>query len=88
MPDLFAKELKHDYKNTDCLKYLETLDSNSVDLVLVDPPYFEIVNNDWDNQWENEKYYLNWCANWTAQCCRVLKPNLHGIVTGKQDRQN
>ena len=82
MPDLFAKELKHDYKNTDCLKYLETLDSNSVDLVLVDPPYFEIVNNDWDNQWENEEYYLNWCANWTAQCCRVLKPNRMMIVWG------
>ena len=37
-------------ENKDCLEYLQTLDDNSVDLILTDPPYFEIVNNDWDNQ--------------------------------------
>jgi len=26
--------------NEDCLKYIKTLDDNSVDLVLTDPPYF------------------------------------------------
>ncbi len=69
-------------ENKDCLEYIKSLDDNSVDLVLVDPPYFQIVNNDWDNQWKNEEEYLNWCANWTAQCCRVLKPNRMMIVWG------
>ena len=39
-------ELKH----TDCLEYLKTLDNDSVDLVVVDPPYFEIIKDAWDNQ--------------------------------------
>ena len=32
-------ELKH----ADCLEYLRTLPDESVDLVVVDPPYFEII---------------------------------------------
>ena len=61
-------------QNRDCLEYLGSLDSNSVELVIVDPPYFEIVKNDWDNQWESEQDYLEWCYAWTAECFRVLKP--------------
>jgi DNA modification methylase len=28
-----------DFKNEEGLKYLETIDNNSVDLILTDPPY-------------------------------------------------
>ncbi|MBF4381454.1 site-specific DNA-methyltransferase, partial [Vibrio anguillarum] len=28
--------------NADCLSYLKTLPDNSVDLVLTDPPYFQV----------------------------------------------
>ncbi len=63
------------YQNKDCLEFLKTLDDNSVDLVLTDPPYFEIVKNEWDNQWKNEEEYLSWCKEWTEECVRVLKPN-------------
>ena len=61
-------------KNKDCLKFLSELDDGSVDLVVVDPPYFEIVKNDWDNQWNSEDEYLDWCDKWTKECARVLKP--------------
>ena len=61
-------------KNEDCLKFLAGLDDKSVDLVVVDPPYFEIVKNDWDNQWNSELEYLGWCDRWTRECARVLKP--------------
>jgi site-specific DNA-methyltransferase (adenine-specific) len=30
----------HEYLNKDCIEYLETLQDNSVDLILTDPPYF------------------------------------------------
>jgi DNA modification methylase len=62
------------YENKDCLEFLKTVKDDSVDLVLTDPPYFEIVKNEWDNQWESEKEYLDWCRQWTAECVRVLKP--------------
>jgi len=63
-----------DLRNADCIEYLSELEDESVDLVVVDPPYFEIVKNDWDNQWESEQDYLEWCYGWTAECFRVLKP--------------
>lgn len=66
--------MKADLQNKDCLSYLSSLDDDSVDLVVVDPPYFEIVKNDWDNQWDSESSYLDWCRDWTQECFRVLKP--------------
>jgi site-specific DNA-methyltransferase (adenine-specific) len=68
--------------NQDCLEYLQTLPSNSVDLILIDPPYFEIMKNDWDNQWATEELYLDWCKKWTEECERVLKPNRCFCVWG------
>lgn len=61
--------------NRDCLRFLKTVESESVDLVLTDPPYFQIVGNKWDNQWKSENEYLEWCHKWTEECVRVLKPN-------------
>ena len=49
------------YENKDCLEFLKSLDDESVDLVIVDPPYFEIIKDDWDNQWNSEQEYLDWC---------------------------
>ena len=68
--------------NQDCIDYLKTLASGSVDMVLTDPPYFKIVKNSWDNQWQTEQDYLDWCMQWTRECIRVLKPNGSMIVWG------
>ena len=69
-------------QNKDCMDFLADIETDSIDMIQVDPPYFKIVDSDWDNQWEDENEYLNWCANWTAQCVRVLKPNRMMIVWG------
>jgi len=71
-------------QNVDCLEYLKTLGTDSVDLVLTDPPYFIGFDGGkgWDSQWKNEDEYLVWCADWTAECVRVLKPNRMLIVWG------
>ena len=62
-------------ENEPCLEFLKSIEDNSVALINVDPPYFKIVKNDWDNQWKTEDEYLNWCREWTEECFRVLKPN-------------
>jgi DNA modification methylase len=61
-----------------------SLEDNSVDLVLTDPPYFIGFDGGkgWDSQWDSEAQYLCWCQKWTAQCIRVLKPNRMLIVWG------
>jgi len=68
--------------NQDCLQFLSGLPDNSVDMILVDPPYFEIVGNHWDNQWQSENHYLDWCFEWSKECFRVLKPNRCFCVWG------
>lgn len=60
-------------QNTDCLDFLRKMPDNSVDLVLVDPPYFQVSSEKWDNQWESEEQYLKWCWDWTVEATRVLK---------------
>ena len=37
----------------DAKDFLAALRDESVDLFLIDPPYFEILNVPWDNQWES-----------------------------------
>lgn len=68
----------------DCIEYLRTIPSESVDMVLTDPPYaigFD-GGKGWDSQWKTEDEYLKWCAEWTAECVRVLKPGRMLIVWG------
>ena len=63
------------YLNKDCLKFLSDLETDSVDLIITDPPYFIGFDRGkgWDSQWANEKDYLDWCALWIKECSRVLK---------------
>lgn len=68
--------------NEDCLDFLKRIEDNTVDLIVTDPPYFQIVKNDWDNQWDSEKEYLDWCKEWTHECVRVLKPGRCFYVWG------
>ena len=77
-----------DIKNEDCIEYLKSVPSNSVDLILTDPPYNIGVDGGkgWDSkkggQWETENEYLLWCKKWTDECVRVLKPKRMLIVWG------
>ena len=71
-------------KNADCLKFLNKLKNNSVDLILTDPPYFIGFDGGegWDSKWKNEEEYLNWCETWTKECFRILKKNRMFVVFG------
>lgn len=70
--------------HTDALALLETLEDNSIDLVLTDPPYFIGFDGGvgWDSQWKSEEEYLAWCDAWSRECVRVLKDHRMMIVWG------
>lgn len=63
-----------DLRNVDCLELLASVPENSVDVVIADPPYFEIIGEKWDRQWKDEDKYLEWCDAWVRQAACVLKP--------------
>lgn len=47
----------------DAKEFLQNLEDESVDLLLTDPPYFGIVENDWDNKWESEADFARWLSD-------------------------
>lgn len=82
MTSLWKNENTHTLQNKDCLDFLRSLDDDSADMILVDPPYYKIVKDEWDNQWIDEDAYLEWCRDWTTECVRILKPNRMMVVWG------
>ena len=66
----------------DCLEGLKKIPDNSVDLVLTDPPYFQIMitdwkgdKHDWDSQWKDVKEYQEWIFRLGQEIKRILKLN-------------
>ena len=51
---------------------MKTLPDNCIDLIIADPPYFEICG-DFDFVFINIDGYLSWCQNWIKECHRILK---------------
>lgn len=51
------------------------LDDESIDLIIADPPYYGIVDDEWDNQWDNIEEYVEWLDKIFAQFQRILKNN-------------
>ena len=52
---------------------LDKLEKNKYQLIVADPPYFQVlVNEGWDNQWKTEDEYLEWTSKWVEKCIDVL----------------
>ena len=60
-------------KQIDVLIGLGEIKSKSVDLIIVDPPYYKAINEKWDKQWKTEWEYIDWCKLWFDECVRILK---------------
>lgn len=60
------------YYIKDVLKGLQNVDSNSMDIIICDPPYSLNKSFKNDNLPLNE--YVEWCIKWMDECVRVLKP--------------
>jgi site-specific DNA-methyltransferase (adenine-specific) len=56
--------------NEDSLKFLKTIDSNSIDLIFADPPY-NIRKAEWDT-FSSQKEYVDWSMEWIKEAHRVL----------------
>ena len=57
----------------DSIQWLSTLQSETVDLIIADPPY-NIKKAEWDT-FESQQAYVEWSLKWIEQAARILKPN-------------
>lgn len=58
-----------DLFNLDCFSFLPTVEPDSIDLIVADPPYGGILKEDWD---EISNYYT-YSKLWLQECKRILK---------------
>ena len=60
--------------NDDCIKQMKEMNSDSVDIIICDPPYN--IGKDFGNNSDKQQMdkYLTWCDEWIAECIRILKP--------------
>jgi DNA modification methylase len=67
----------------DATKFLRSLDAQSVDLVIADPPYGIEKDFGVQESWRNIEEWALWCEEWLREACRVLTPSgsilLYGI---------
>ena len=59
--------------NEDCLEGMKRIQDNSIDLAVADPPYWKVINEQWDYQWRTESDYVEWCVKWMKEVARVLR---------------
>ncbi|MBX7209129.1 MAG: site-specific DNA-methyltransferase [Verrucomicrobiaceae bacterium] len=58
----------------DVLDALARLPGASVQSIIADPPYFNVLEDEhWDTQWRTVEEYLAWCGRWVGECMRVLR---------------
>ena len=64
--------------NEDCILGMKKIKTDSVDIIICDPPYN--IGKDFGNNSDKQKMdeYLVWCDSWIAECLRILKP--HGTL--------
>ena len=68
--------------NKDCVEYMKTLPDKSIDLIVADPPYFQIYG-EFDYIWKNVDEYIKWCKEWIQEVYRILKPTGSFYLWGK-----
>lgn len=75
---------KNKIYNIDCCKYLDELSKQEkqIDTIILDPPYFNVVNEKWDTQWSSIQDYLNWIENIIKKLNNISKYNCSLWVFG------
>lgn len=72
----------NDIYNEDCLITMKKIEDKTIDLIIADPPYFEIYG-EFDFVWQNQEDYLTWCKKWIIECKRILKNTGTIYIWGK-----
>lgn len=68
--------------NSDCIEGMKSIDSDSIDLIIADPPYNLDKNFGAWNEKKNKNIWLPWSKEWLDQCNRVLKNGGNIFVYG------
>lgn len=65
----------------DCEDTLKTLDSDSVDSLVTDPPAgISFMGKSWDDDKGGRKQWIAWMTEIMTEAMRVMKPGAHGLV--------
>lgn len=59
--------------NMDCIDYLKKMNKETIDTIVLDPPYFKVVNEQWDKQWKSMDQYTYWIEKIIKELERVSK---------------
>lgn len=66
----------------DCVEQMRTLDADSVDAIVTDPPYgLEFMGKAWDG-FGTPLGFQTWTEQWAREAFRVLKPGGHLLAFG------
>ncbi len=57
----------------DSLEQMKLIESETIDLIIADPPYWKVVGEKWDYQWRTEQDYIEWSIKWITEASRVLR---------------
>ena len=72
-----AQPTSHIIAVEDCLKLLHGIPSESIQLVICDPPYNISVA-----EWDDRKRYVDWAGQWLSEVERVLTPSGNLAIFG------
>lgn len=65
----------------DCFEVLRTLDAQSIDALVTDPPAgISFMGKEWDANRGGRDQWVAWLTEVMNQCWRVMKPGAHGLV--------
>jgi DNA modification methylase len=65
----------------DCLEVLKSLEDNSVDSLVTDPPAgISFMGKEWDDNKGGRLQWIKWMSQVMEECMRVMKPGAHGLV--------
>lgn len=65
--------------NGDSLEILPALDIKA-DVLLTDPPYFKVKQEEWDNQWDKASEFLGWMGDFLDRAKPLLTPQASAWV--------
>jgi len=68
--------------NKDCVEFLKLIEDETIDSCITDPPYWGVVDDEWDNQWSNIDEYKEWCETWIKEIARVTKKSASFFIFG------
>lgn len=71
--------------NIDVLDGFKNIPDQSQDIILIDPPYFQVANEEWD-KWKSFDEYLAWAKKWINEAVRTIKPSGTFYIYGFDER--